>query len=488
MIKIILILIIAGLSIAVYLLRRANAQLLNQHFQFNKERNLVFAFLNKIGQSITSELEVEQALRFTAEFIVEETGADSGAVFVVDPGSRVLQARVVVGLFPPLQDIPVKAIARKKFLQERLKKETFPIGDKGGIIGQIAEAGEPLLINNAGDDDRVPQIVPDIIRINNFLAMPLKTRDKVLGIIALVNKRDGTGFSEADKHVLGTLGDQAAVTLNIIQLYGELAEKQRIEQELRVAQSFQQMLLPKTFPDVAELDLYGLSLPALEVGGDYFDMFMVEDRKLGVVIADVSGKGIPGALVMASVRSNIRAESRGGRQPREVLKQVNKDMLADTQESVFITMTYAVIDLDKMTLTFTRAGHEPLISSREDSDQLAFFTPEGIAVGMTDDKLFSITEQVEITLHPNQTIILYTDGVTEAMNGNNEEYGMDRFCDTIKNNNELQPRKLCEHVIEDIEKFCDNTPQYDDITMIALRAKPEAFTGQIGSGKVVEMN
>ncbi|GAB4312199.1 MAG: hypothetical protein Kow0059_02560 [Candidatus Sumerlaeia bacterium] len=480
--------LISGLGFVIYRLLGRVRRLEFQIRQNEQEREVVFSFLNKIGQSVTSEMEVEKALEFTVEFIVEETGAESGAVFVLDPRAGLLRARVAVGLFPPLQEIPEKAVARKKFLLERLKKEQFPLGASGGLVGLSAQSGEMIVVNDVRNDKRVLQTCPDIITIRQFLAAPLKTRDRVLGVIALVNKQSGGGFDEHDRKIIATLGDQAAVTLNIIQLYQEMAEKQRMEQELRLAQNFQEMLLPKTFPDVKELEVFGLSRPALEVGGDYFDIFLLDERLLGVVIADVSGKGIPGALVMAAVRSNLRAESRRLRRPREVLRKVNTDMLADTKESVFITMTYAVIDLDRMTLCFARAGHEPLISSHDGTDQLAFHTPAGVAVGMTDDAIFSSTQEMEIPLQPNQLVILYTDGLTEAMDAGGREYGLDRFTTVIKSNAHLPPKQLCDRVLDDIRRFCGEAPQYDDMTMIALRARPEAFAAHRVEGRVVEMN
>lgn len=487
MLNLIILLIFIALGAVIYLMRRRQKKLELQIQENEREREVVFSFLNKIGQSITSELEVEKALEFTAEFIVEETGAESGAIFVLDPMTGQLAARVVIGLFPPLHEIPENAVARKKFLHDRLMKERYVVGEQGGLIGQVAKSAESLVINTALSDSRVPQTCPDIIKIRHFMAVPMKTRDRVLGVIAVVNKQEGAGFEDRDRNILATLSDQAAVTLSILQLYTEQAEKQRMEQELAVAKNFQQMLLPKNFPDVAELDLFGLSQPALEVGGDYFDIFKLDERTLGLVIADVSGKGIPGALVMASVRSNLRAESRRLRQPREVLRKVNTDMLADTKDTVFITMTYAVIDLDRMTLCFARAGHEPLISSMNGSEQLAFHTPDGVAVGMTDDAIFSITREMELTLKPDQMIVLYTDGVTEAMNSKGEEFGMDRFTSVIKANHAIGPKELCGRVMDSISTFRGATAQYDDITMIAVRARPEAFEGRQVPAKVVEV-
>ncbi|HQH13097.1 MAG TPA: SpoIIE family protein phosphatase, partial [Candidatus Sumerlaeota bacterium] len=306
-----------------------------------KEREAVISFLHKIGERITHSIDLQGSLEIITNFIVEYTHAESGAIFLLNEEENALRAKVVIGLFPPLHQTTEHAFTKRKFLTERIMRDKVNLGE--GIIGYVAQSGITQLITDPQNDPRVPQTSD--VSIASLMVAPLKIKDKVLGVMALANKRDGISFDERDKSLLESLSDQAAVTVDIVKLYDQLAKQQRIEQELRVAHDFQKLLLPKECPSVEGLDMAAISEPALEVGGDYYDFFWVDEDHLGVVIADVSGKGIPGALVMSMLRSALRAESRNILSPAAVLKVINEYIRTDTQVNVFITAIYAIIDI-----------------------------------------------------------------------------------------------------------------------------------------------
>jgi sigma-B regulation protein RsbU (phosphoserine phosphatase) len=216
------------------------------------------------------------------------------------------------------------------------------------------------------------------------------------------------------------------------------------------------------------------SEPALEVGGDYYDFIRVDEEHLGVVIADVSGKGIPGALVMAMLRSILRAESRNNLSPAAVLRVVNECMRKDTQVNVFITMTYAIIDVRRHTLRFARAGHEPLIICGAGGDELNLYTPNGIALGLVNEDIFNITVDTEINLAEGDLVVLYTDGVIEAINNTLEEYSQTRLLNVIKSCHEGKAQEVINAIMADIRQFTKELPQHDDITMIAFKVNSRA--------------
>jgi sigma-B regulation protein RsbU (phosphoserine phosphatase) len=195
----------------------------------------------------------------------------------------------------------------------------------------------------------------------------------------------------------------------------------------------------------------------------------VDEEHLGIVIADVSGKGIPGALVMAMLRSILRAESRNNLSPAAVLRVVNEYIRKDTQVNVFITMTYAIIDVRRHTLRFARAGHEPLITCGAGGGELNLYTPNGIALGLVGEDIFNITVDTEINLAEGDLVVLYTDGVIEAMNNSSEEYGQTRLLNVIKSSHEGKAEEVINAVMADIRQFIKELPQHDDITMIAFK-------------------
>ncbi len=361
-------------------------------------------------------------------------------------------------------------MTKRKYLAEIVKKERVKIGE--GIIGFVAQTGEALLISDALEDPRVPKTSTDFLLIRSMIVAPLLLRQSILGVFAVVNKRNEETFNDQDLRLLQQLAAQAALTVNVVRLYEHEREQRRIEQELHVAKEFQKMLLPDHLPEPRGFDLAAFSKPALEVGGDYFDFIWVEKPMyLGIAIVDVSGKGIPGALVMAILRSTLRAAAPGCASPKQVLERVNRSILADTKKSVFITMTYVILDVISRKIRFARAGHEPLLVWNEEEEKKPrIYQPNGIALGLVDDKVFEVLEECEVQLREGDTMMLYTDGVVEAMNDKGEEYGPDRFLGHLRANRKLGAEKQIHETLGDIHRFTGGIPQQDDITIVAIKA------------------
>ena len=458
-------LIVLGLLIYVLFLRKRIRFFQHYSEVRTKEREAVISFLHKIGERITQTIDLQGSLEIITNFIVEYTHAESGAIFLLNEEDNTLRAQVILGLFPPLHKTTEHIFTKRKYLTERIMKDKINPGE--GIIGYVAQTGESQLITDAQNDPRV-RVTSDI-PIDSLMVAPLKIKEKVLGVMVVVNKRDGQYFNQRDMSLLESLSDQAAVTVDIVKLYDRLAKQQRIEQELRVARDFQRLLLPRDCPMIQGLEMAAFSEPALEVGGDYYDFISVDEEHLGIVIADVSGKGIPGALVMAMLRSILRAESRNNLSPAAVLRVVNEYIRKDTLVNVFITMTYAIIDVRRHTLRFARAGHEPLITCGAGDGELNLYTPNGIALGLVSEDIFNITADMEINLAEGDLAVLYTDGVIEAINNSSEEYGQTRLLDVIKSCHGGKAQEVINAVMADIRQFTKELPQHDDITMIAFK-------------------
>lgn len=463
------------LLVAVFRLRKQRRRLGRILTAHQRQHRAVLEFLHYVGERIRTHLALDDTLDSILAFLVESSRAKAGAVFLRDEGEPdFLQARVVQGIFPPLQPVPDKMFARKQYLAEKVKKERVRLGE--GIVGRVAQEAKPLLIADARYDPSVPPSANEVVPIETLMATPLLARGQVLGVIVLINRlSEGSPFTQEDLELLVTLADQAAINVNLVQVYRKLEEKQRIEQELRVAHDFQKMLLPRAFPSIPGLEVAALSEPAQEIGGDYYDFFDVDENRLGIVIADVAGKGIPGALVMATVRSTVRAEARGDPSPRSVLVRVNRQLVQDTSPNIFVTMTYAVLDRRNLRLRFARAGHEPFVVCGEDGrDQPRLYTPNGIALGLVSDETFNVTEEKEIELHEGEAAVLYTDGVVEARNPAGEEYGAERFLETLRVHAGQSASELIDTVTRDVGMFTRGHTQHDDLTLVVLKADKNA--------------
>jgi serine phosphatase RsbU (regulator of sigma subunit)/anti-sigma regulatory factor (Ser/Thr protein kinase) len=256
-----------------------------------------------------------------------------------------------------------------------------------------------------------------------------------------------------------------------------LMEQQRIQRELQVAQEIQQMLLPSDFPDVKGYDITSYYQAAKEVGGDLFDFVEVDDHTIGVCVADVSGKGVPGSMVMTMIRTALRLESRGNKNPAEVLSKVNEFVTDDIRKGMFVTAYYIILDSRERMISFASAGHNPMILYRGKSKETFYLNPPGFPVGITlpDINLFSNTIKADrIRLHPDDILVIYTDGITEAMNHKRELYGDERFLAAIRNYGHLDVVDFVNKVKEDILNFTGGFEQSDDITLVAVKENMEA--------------
>lgn len=439
----------------------------------SREEQALFDFLNQFGESLTKGTDTGIAMEVIVDFAQEATSADAAGLFVRETNGRTLRARVVKGLFPPFhQTSSERLFSKRKFVADLVKREVIEVGQ--GIIGEVARSGQPVRIIDARKDSRVPKSEITGLETRDVLAVPLAVRGENLGVLVLVNKREEAPFNESDESLITAVAKQASVTLDLVRLNKLKSEQQRLEQELELARSFQNLLLPRERPSFPNIQLAGIYQPALEMGGDYYDYIPIDERYLGIAVGDVSGKGIPGALIMAAVRAALRAEARLSLSPREVLARVNQIAAEDTKDSVFITMTYGILDTHTGLFRFCRAGHEPIICCPADGKGIVSYLPEGIALGIVKGEAFSVTEEQEIDLSREHTVILYTDGIVEAMNERSEEYGEARFHRQLQQHVHEEPEKLVQAVLADILKFTRDRPQHDDITMVVASWTGEA--------------
>jgi serine phosphatase RsbU (regulator of sigma subunit)/anti-sigma regulatory factor (Ser/Thr protein kinase) len=255
---------------------------------------------------------------------------------------------------------------------------------------------------------------------------------------------------------------------------GNLVEQERLQKEMQVAQEIQQSLLPRHVPELEGYEIGALYRAAKEVGGDYYDFVQVDDRTVGVVVADVSGKGVPGSLVMTMIRTALRMEARGNRSASDVMARMNTFVTEDMKKGMFVTMFYVVLDSVNRVVTYASAGHNPMILYRGESDATYFLKPKGIPVGIDapDADLFRRTISVErLTLKQEDMLVIYTDGITEAMNPSREQFGEGRLLAAIKKYGHLTAQEFSQELDREIHEFTLGALQNDDITLVAIKEK-----------------
>ena len=439
-----------------------------------KEKEVTLSFLERIGVALHDAFNLDEVLKMIMSCVMASSQAKAGAIFLLSDDKKVLTVDVVEGLFPPLHRTIDKTTTKTRYLMEKFKSDCIKVGE--GVVGQVAATGRFILIKDALRDPRTPKISADFLQIKTMVVAPLKIKEEVLGVIALVNKENDERFSELDASLLHALGNQAAISINNAKLYQALSEKERLEKELQIARDIQGFLFPKEAPRIEGFELASLARPAMEVGGDYYDYIKVSKDELGLVIADVSGKGIPGALVMAMVRSMLRAEAVGKSSAAQVLHRVNKSIYGDIKDDMFVSLFYLVLNVKKRTVNYARAGHDPALLFHGKEKRYELLDKGGIALGLDEGSFFDETlEQGEVSLSPGDTLVLYTDGITEAVNRDNEEFGFRKLLEIVRRsspaNGEDNVSSLVERVDREIIEFTGGLPQWDDITMVALRVK-----------------
>ena len=304
------------------------------------------------------------------------------------------------------------------------------------------------------------------------LAIPMFLRDRLKGMILLGAKISGDIYTQEELDILLTVAGQTAVAVENARLYLKELQQQRAEEELKIARRIQQELLPKEPPQVKGLEIAGCSLPATEVGGDYFDYILQNHRRLLVFVGDVSGKGMPAALYMSKVQGMVQMAGSLYHSPKDILKEVNRRIINGIDKSSFITMLSVLFDLKKKQAMLARAGHTPLLLKKSNREDAEVILPKGLGLGITSGEDFDRKiEEVTIPMQSNDCFVLFSDGLTEAMNPNHELFGEERVMTLLNQNHNLSSQEFRNLLVSQAGKFRENEEQNDDITVVVVKVR-----------------
>ncbi|MEE9450326.1 MAG: SpoIIE family protein phosphatase [Ignavibacteriaceae bacterium] len=317
-----------------------------------------------------------------------------------------------------------------------------------------------------------PDMAEQLIEEEIYTVIPMIIKNKIVGLLLFGLKHSGSCFAGKDLELLWTAANQAAVSIENSRLYKTEVEKQKIERDLDLARKIQEGLLPACIPEIGNLDICGEMIPAMQVGGDYFDLLPVDgsDSKLFVVIGDVSGKGLSASLYMTKLQTMVQFACKSDRSPKEILVEINKRIFGEIERNWFITMSIAYFDLEKNTVKFCRAGHMPLLTATNGS--VESYRTQGIGVGLEKGELFesSLVEE-EIKLNPGQIYAFFTDGITEAMNEANELFGEEKLTTILKNKSTHRSSEIMNEIWQSLNTFRGTAEVNDDMTMVIVKVK-----------------
>jgi sigma-B regulation protein RsbU (phosphoserine phosphatase) len=291
------------------------------------------------------------------------------------------------------------------------------------------------------------------------------SRGRVIGAFNCESDRVAA-YTENDLERLAVFAGHATAAIETARLTEELVEKRRLEQALAIARGIQKTFLPQTPPDPPGFELWGLNIPSEEVGGDYYDFIEITPGQVGLTVADVSGKGVPSALIMAAFRASLRAEIRNHYAIRTILAKVNRLMCESLSPGQFVTAVYGVLDVQNSRFTYSNAGHNPPLLRKRDGSYRLLETG-GLLLGPFADAAYT---EKQVPLVPGDLLVLYTDGVTEAYRDDAGEFGIERLKQVVEAGAGSSAREICESIAEVVRAFRGDERIPDDLTVMVVRA------------------
>jgi sigma-B regulation protein RsbU (phosphoserine phosphatase) len=452
----------AALLVVLNAFAKKVSELERQRAELEVEEDRVFDFLHGLGEAFSEGVRSSELHRLIVESAVRILDAHGGALYLAGKNDDLLTPAFISKGCPPMVSVPRHVLDQAESspitLESFLRLHAVRPGE--GIIGECWESGQARYLEGADTG---------IADTRSAMVGPLVYRRKILGVLGLANGPMSTPFGPADLKVFRAITEQGAFALYNEVVYSEAGEKKRLDHDLEIARDIQSILLPSSSPSVPGYDLSGLNIPARQVSGDYFDYIRMDPSRLGVTIADVSGKGIPASLIMAMCRSVIRSEAVGKTSASEVLRRVNRQLYPDIKEDMFISMAYLILDADGRQVSLARAGHDAPLLYHAATGEVEKLSPKGMALGIDSGEVFNrVCADYSFGLEKGDCILLYTDGASEALDQDGMEYGLPRLVQSLQASAPHGAANVVKYVAEDVKAFAGAYPQHDDITLIAI--------------------
>ena len=417
-------------------------------------------FLGLFSHNLREIEKIENSMNTTARYIADLIEAESVCIYEVQ--NDYLQATGVCGAYPLISSASDYMMTKPRYLLEALRHEKVVIGN--GLIGRVGEIREPLMIEDTSNDYRL-QNYPNANSVETVMVVPMVHDAMLTGVICAVNNRHSGPFSPEQFSRLRFISSQVILAQNLISIYRDLSNQQRISQELEFARQLQASLLPSSFPAWDQFVVHAFTRSSKEVNGDFYDFVEIDENRLLIVIGDACGKGVPACMLTAMTRSFIRSSVEHFENIESFLREVNRNLFRDTDEERFVTLACCLLDRRNSLLEYARAGHTELLTYTHKHIRKIY--PGGSALGILPDELATF-DSICLQFTKGMSMLLFSDGLTEALNANNEEYGLERLQNEFKNSQDAKepPAKTLERIINSASEFA--VEQIDDQTMILI--------------------
>ncbi len=411
-------------------------------FSKAKKKTLEMETLLEVEKSLSSSLNLNELLELILDSLLKVVRYDAVAIFLIDKKKQEIDHIKARGFAPALEpDLQLK------------------IGE--GLAGWVAKTQRSLIVPNV---KRYPRYIEARVETQSGMVVPILSQKRMIGVFSL-ESNEPDAYSEDDLELLEAFASLAAISLERARQHGEILEKRKLEEELSIAKRIQRSFLPREEPQLYGFDISGINIPSEKVGGDYYDFIPIIENQMGIAIGDVSGKGIPAALIMASFRASLIAEIRNNYAIRSIMFKVNNLLFESTESDVFVTAVYGVLDTKNKIFTFTNAGHNAPIFRHADG-RMEYLIEGGVVLGMFEDSKY---EERPLGISPGDIMVFYTDGVTEAKNEKEEEFGTKRLKQVINDSHHLSASQIQENIYKAVKDFTGGPQMADDLTMIIVK-------------------
>ena len=411
--------------------------------------------VDKVSRAMTSLLDLGQVLRYLTQTFIEDMFINTTSVMLLHPATAEYRVHLADG-------------ERKQEVEGKFFKSN-------GALMQIIEAEKSELTRyDVLEDPKYKAVSQPCAEgfesVCASLMVPLVLQDRLIGVLNLGEKKSGKSYNRQDIELLHAVANQGAVAIENARLFQENLEKQRMEEELNIARDLQMSMLPSVCPQIEGFTIAATSIPAREVGGDFFDFIEMGEGKMGLVVGDVTGKSVSGALVMAASRSVFRMLSEEKLTVGNIMIRANKRIKKDIKSGMFVALLYAVLDGRNKILSFCSAGQtQPIyFSSKTGEARLKETLGDKFPLGILDETDY---QETQIRLEPGDKVVFYTDGIVEAMNDQKEMFGFERLLEIIRETESTNADLLMKEILESIDKFAGGASQSDDLTVIVVSVK-----------------
>jgi sigma-B regulation protein RsbU (phosphoserine phosphatase) len=401
------------------------------------------AFLNDLARRLGSTFELAEIMQMVMERSRQAVGAEQAKISLIeaDDTSHV-----------------------STYVQSRDDKEASFFGLRDDLASCVLSRHQPMLFNDPAHDDRLAGVTLDP-QIRNLACVPLDVGGKPIGMLAAFNKRGGAAFDADDQRLLTIIASQSAQVIERARLLERERAAAIMAEELRMARGIQSTLLPDAAPEIPGYELHGFSEPAAEVGGDYFDFLDLGEERWGLAVGDVSGKGVPAALLMANLQATLRGQALRAASCCECVEWCNRLLFRSTTPDKFATLFYGTLNYGQHRLRYCNAGHERPILLRDGHDPTLLETGN-LIVGIMEHPVY---RDDVVPLEPGDTVVIYSDGVTDMLDAQGELFDLERLLRVVHEQRELSASDLGQAVVAAVRDHAGTTPAADDMTVMVIR-------------------